>query len=85
MENIWRKSHCKYCERNTMNGNGRTTLQEVKALIETVLDGVVNLDGQIHVEDAVRVLKEELDPATLQEILQLTGKEDLTDVVMMFI
>ena len=68
-----------------MNGNGHTTLEQVKALIETVLDGVVDLEGQIHVEDAVRVLEEELDAATLQDIFQLTGKEDLTEVVMMFI
>jgi hypothetical protein len=68
-----------------MNGNGHTTLQEVKALIESVLEGVVNLDGQIHVEDAVRVLEEELDAATIQYILRITGKEDLTEVVMMFI
>ena len=68
-----------------MNGNGHTTLEQVKALIETILDGVVDLDGQIHVEDAVRVLEEELDAAIIQDILQLTGKEDLTEVVMMFI
>ena len=68
-----------------MNGNGHTTLTEVKALIETVLEGVVDLDGQIHVEDAVKVLREELGEATVQEILKLTGKEDLTEVVMMFI
>ena len=68
-----------------MNGNGHTTLNEVKALIETILEGVVDLDGQIHVEDAVRVLREELDAATIQDILRLTGKEDLTYVVMMFI
>lgn len=68
-----------------MNGNGHTTLNEVKALIETILEGVVDMDGQIHVEDAVRVLGEELDKATIQEILELTGKEDLTHVVMMFI
>jgi len=68
-----------------MNGNGHTTIHEVKALIETVLEGVVDLDGQIHIEDAVKVLGEELDGATIKEILQLTGKEDLTEVVMMFI
>jgi hypothetical protein len=68
-----------------MNGNGHTTLNDVKALIETILEGVVNLDGQIHVEDAVRVLEEELDAATIQDILTVTGKEDLTEVVMMFI
>lgn len=68
-----------------MNGNGHTTLNEVKALIETILEGMVDLDGQIHVEDAVRVLREELDTATIQEILRVTGKEDLTEVVMMFI
>lgn len=68
-----------------MNGNGHTTLYEVKALIETVLEGVVNIDGQIHVENAVRVLEEELDAATIQDILTVTGKEDLTAVVMMFI
>lgn len=68
-----------------MNGNGHTTLEQVKALIETILEGVVDMQGQIHVEDAVRVLKEELDAATIQDILQLTGKEDLTEVVMMFI
>jgi hypothetical protein len=68
-----------------MNGNGHTTLEQVKVLIETILEGVVDLDGQIHVEEAVRVLKEELDPATIQDILQLTGKEDLTEVVMMFV
>ena len=68
-----------------MNGNGHTTLEQVKALIETILEGVVDMQGQIHVEDAVRVLKEELDAATIQDILRLTGKEDLTEVVMMFI
>ena len=68
-----------------MNGNGHTTLTEVKTLIETILEGVVDLDGQIHMEDAVRVLGEELDAATIQEILRITGKEDLTEVVMMFI
>ncbi len=68
-----------------MNGNGHTTLEQVKALIETVLDGVVDLEGQIHVEDAVRVLEEELDAGTIQDILKTTGKEDLTEVVMMFV
>ena len=68
-----------------MNGNGQTTLKEVQALIETVIEGVVDFDGQIHVEDVVSVLSEELDKATIQDILQLTGKEDLTEVVMMFI
>ena len=68
-----------------MNGNGHTTLEQVKALIETILEGVVDLEGQIHVEDAVRVLEEELDGATIQNILRLTGKEDLTEVVMMFV
>ncbi len=28
-----------------MNGNGHTTLEQVKALIETILEGVVDLDG----------------------------------------
>jgi hypothetical protein len=69
----------------TMNGNGHTTLIEVKALIESVLDGVVDMNGQIHIEDAVSVLQEELDEPTIQEILKLTGKEDLTEVMMMFI
>jgi hypothetical protein len=68
-----------------MNGNGHTTLEQVKTLIETTLDGVVDLQGQIHVEDVVRVLQEELDRATILSILRLTGKEDLTEVVMMFI
>ena len=68
-----------------MNGNGQTTFTEVKALIEAVLEGVVDLDGQIHVEDAVRVLGEELDAATIQDILGITRKENLTEVVMMFI
>ena len=68
-----------------MNGNGHTTLHEVKALIETILEGVVDMDGQIHVENAVKVLQEELDAATIQEMLKITGKEDLTEVVMMFI
>ena len=68
-----------------MNGNGHTTINEVKALIETILEAVVDMEGQIHVEDAVRVLGEELDAASIQEILRVTGKEDLTEVVMMFI
>ena len=71
--------------RGTMNGNGHTTLEQVKALIETILEGVVDWQGQIHVEDVVRVLEEELDGATIQDILRLTGKEDLTEVVMMFV
>jgi hypothetical protein len=68
-----------------MNGNGHTTLEQIKALIESLLEGVVDLEGQIHVEDVVRVLEEELDAATIQDILTITGKEDLIDVVMMFI
>jgi hypothetical protein len=68
-----------------MNGNGHTTLEQIKALIESLLEGVVDLEGQIHVEDVVRVLEEELDAATIQDILRITGKEDLTEVVMMFI
>jgi hypothetical protein len=68
-----------------MNGNGHTTLKEIKALIETILDGVVGSNGQIHIEDVVRVLEKELDEATIQEILRVTGKEDLADVVIMFI
>jgi len=68
-----------------MNGNGHTTLEQVKALIETSLEGVVDLEGQIHIGDVVRVLEEDLDAASVQNILQLTGKEDLTEVVMMFI
>ena len=68
-----------------MNGNGHTTMEQVKALVETILEGVVDLDGQIHIEDTVRVLEEELDGATIQDILRVTGKEDLTEVVMMFV
>ena len=68
-----------------MNGNGHTTLEQIKALIETILEGVVDLQGEIHIEDVVRVLEEELGAATIQDILKTTGKEDLTEVVMMFI
>ena len=68
-----------------MNGNGHTTLEQVKALIETLLEGVVDLQGEIHIEDAVGALAEELDVATIQDILKITGKEDLTEVVMMFV
>lgn len=69
----------------TMNGNGQITLTEIKALIENVLDGVVDMDGQIHVEDVVSVLREDLAEPAIQEILKITGKEDLTQVVMMFV
>jgi len=68
-----------------MNGNGHTTLQQVKALIESILDGVVNMKGEIHIEDVVRALEEELDAATIQDILRVAGKEDLIDVITMFI
>jgi len=68
-----------------MNGNGHTTLEQIKALIETILEGVVDLQGEIHVEEVARVLERELDAATIQGILKTTGKEDLTEVVMMFI
>ena len=68
-----------------MNGNGHTTLEQIKALIESILDGVVDVQGEIHIEDVVRVLKEELDAATIRDILKTTGKEDLTEVVMMFL
>jgi len=68
-----------------MNGNGHTTLEQIKALIETILDGVLDLEGRIHIEDVVRVLEEALDAGTIQDILKTTGKEDLTEVVMMFI
>ena len=68
-----------------MNGNGHTTFEQIKALIEIILEGVVDLQGEIHIEDVARVLEEELDAATIQDILKTTGKEDLTEVVMMFI
>ena len=68
-----------------MNGNRHTSLEQIKALIESVLEGVVDLQGEIHIEDVARVLEEELDAATIQDILRVTGKEDLTEVVMMFI
>ena len=68
-----------------MNGNGHTSLEQIKALIETSLEGVVDLEGQIHVEDVVRVLETDLDKATIQDILKIAGREDLTEVVMMFI
>ena len=68
-----------------MNGNGHTTFDQVKALIESLLDGVVNTEGEIHIEDVVRTLEEELDAATIEDILRVTGKEDLIDVIIMFI
>jgi hypothetical protein len=68
-----------------MNGNGHTTIKEVKALIESILDGMVTLNGQIHIEDVVKALEKELNAAMIEEILRVTGKEDLTEVVMMFI
>jgi hypothetical protein len=68
-----------------MNGNGHTTIKEVKALIETILDGVADTKGEIHIEDVVRALEEELDAATIEDILRVTGKEDLIDVITMFI
>ena len=68
-----------------MNGNGHTTFEQVKALIESILDGVVNTEGEIHIEDVVKALEEELDAATIQDILRVTGKEDLIDVITMFI
>jgi hypothetical protein len=68
-----------------MNGNGHTTFEQVRALIETILDGVVNIEGEIHIEDVVNALEEELDAATIQDILRVTGKEDLIDVITMFI
>ena len=71
--------------REAMNGNGHTTLKEVRALIETILDGVVNTEGEIHIEDVVRALEEELDAPTIEDILRVTGKEDLIDVITMFI
>ena len=68
-----------------MNGNGHTTIKEVKALIESILEGMVNVNGQIHNEDVVKALEKELNAATIEEILRVTGKENLTEVVMMFI
>ncbi|HEY6021137.1 MAG TPA: hypothetical protein VIY48_14890 [Candidatus Paceibacterota bacterium] len=47
-----------------MNGNGHTIFGQVKALIETILEGVVDMDGQIHIEDVARALEEEFDVAT---------------------
>ena len=68
-----------------MNGNGHTTIKEVMALIESILEGMVTVNGQIHIEDVVKALEKELNAATIKEILRVTGKEDLTEVVMMFI
>ena len=68
-----------------MNGNGHMTFEQVKALIESILDGVVNMEGEIHIEDVVRALEEELDDATIGDILRVTGKQDLIDVIIMFI
>ena len=68
-----------------MNGNGHTTIKEVMALIESILEGMVTVNGQIYIEDVVKALEKELDAATIEEILRVTGKDDLTEVVLMFI
>ena len=68
-----------------MNGNGHITFERLKVLIQTAMDGVVNFDGQINVEDVVRYLEEQLDSASIQDILTLTERENLTQVVLMFV
>ena len=68
-----------------MNGNGHITIDRLEALIQTAMDGVVSFDGRINVEDVVRFVEEELDAASIQDILRLTEKENLTEVVLMFV
>ena len=69
----------------TMNGNGHTNLDQVRNLIETAMDGVVDFDGQVKVDDVVKLLEKELDAATIQDILRVAGKDHLTEVILMFV
>jgi hypothetical protein len=68
-----------------VNGNGHTNLDQVRNLIETAMDGVVDFDGQIKVDDLVMLLEKELDAAIIQDILRITEKNNLTEVVLMFV
>jgi len=68
-----------------MNGNGHTNLDQVRNLIETAMDGVVDFDGQVKVDDVVKLLEKELDAATIQDILRVAGKDHLTEVILMFV
>jgi hypothetical protein len=68
-----------------VNGNGHTKLDQVRNLIETAMDGVVDFDGQIKVDDLVMLLEKELDAAIIQDILRITEKNNLTEVVLMFV
>ncbi len=68
-----------------MNGNGHTTFNHVRTLIETAMDGVVDFEGRINADEVVKLLEKEFDAATIQEILRTTGKENLTEVVIMFV
>ena len=67
-----------------MSGNGHTDLESLQSLVESAMEAVVSFDGRINLEDVVRTLEEELDQATIQQILMFTSRKNLTDVVMMF-
>ena len=68
-----------------MNGNGHTNLEVIQKLVEKYMEASVNSRGEIYIEDVVRLIRKDLDPATIQTILNKTCKETLEDVATMFV
>ena len=68
-----------------MNNNGHTNLEVIQKLVEKYMEASVNSRGEIYIEEVVRLLRKDLDPATIQTILNETGKKTLEDVVTMFV
>ena len=68
-----------------MKGNGNTNLDVIRSIINSAMNAVVDFDGRINLDDVIRLLEQELGSPAIEQILQTTGKENLTELVTMFL
>lgn len=68
-----------------MKGNGSTNLSDIQKLISSAMEAVVDFDGRIDLDEVVKLLEKELTPAIIQNIIEKSGKENLAEVVLMFV
>ncbi len=65
--------------------NGKTTRPTVQEIIEEAVSACVGLDGEVHVEDVVALLRAELDEATIGAMLRETDQHNLADLVLSYL
>ena len=68
-----------------MNTNGHITLESIRSIIDSAIDGVVDFEGRVDIDDVVNLLEGELGKGIIQQILTITGKENLVEVITMFV